>query len=116
MKNKILGLMTFSILFLVLALGVMSAAIDFGASTQALTVEQGSSRTFSFNIENDGGTGNQAAINLASVVSDLTGTAGTIPSSSTRLSTLPTIIQPVTISDPITVTVTIPEYQTPGPG
>ena len=51
MKSKILGLMTLSILALVLVIGLTSAAVDFVPSSFTPTVEQGDSVTLSFQVQ-----------------------------------------------------------------
>ena len=107
MKKNLFGFVVFSFIFLLASVSFLGAAIDFEDATESLSIEQGDLGAFTFKIQNDGGTGNQSVINLEAVISDLTGSQGTILSSNVILSSLSGITILPNESTEITVTIDV---------
>jgi len=112
MKSKILGLMTLSILALVLVIGLTSAAVDFVPSSFTPTVEQGDSVTLSFQVQES----NVEALTGITFGTPITFTSGIYTfDSATSVSGAITILAQNATSSTMSITINVPEAQTPGP-
>lgn len=114
MKNKTLTLMIFSVFTLALLVGLASAVIVLNPTTFSTSVDQGSSDSFTFTIENTDGSSNYSNFTSLSFVSDLTSGTDTLDSSNIVLGTLPSSVDFGTTSSNITVTINVPSAQAVG--
>jgi len=111
MKAKILGLMTLSVLSLVLIMGLTSALVTFDPSSFSQTVEQGDSIALSFQIEeNDFG-----ALTGITFNTPVTFTLGsnTFNSANTVSGAVSTLAQNTT-SGTMSLTINVPDHQPVG--
>ena len=113
MKTKNLVLSVLSVFIVAAFLGMASAAIVLNPTTSSQSIAQDGSSSFTFTIGNNAGDGSQYNT-FTSVVSDLTGTAGTLASSQVTIGTLPSTVDDGITSSAITVTTNVPLSQAVG--
>ena len=111
-KTKTLGFIALNIFVLVFLMGAVSAAIVLDPNTFSESIDQSDLDSFTFTIENTDGTSDYS--NFTSVVSDLTGSAGTLDSNQVTVGTLPSSLDSGDTSSSITVTIDIPSNQALG--
>ena len=114
MQSKQFGLFFVGILALIFVMSAVSAAIVLNPTTQALSVGQGNSGSFTFTIQNTDGASTYSNFTSLSSVSNLVSGANTIASSNIVLGTLPTTLAPGVTSSAISVTVNVPSNQSTG--
>ncbi|MEK6760771.1 MAG: hypothetical protein AABX93_02500, partial [Nanoarchaeota archaeon] len=108
MRNKTFALFALSALMLTLVVGAISAAIVLTPNSQILSIEQGTSTSFTFTINN---TASDSSVydTFTSQVLGLTGFTGNV-----SVGILPTSLNAGITSSIITVTVTVPLSQSVG--
>lgn len=114
MKNKTLPLAVMSVFLVAVFVSLVSATIVLNPNTQSLDVPQGNPNSFTFTINASYPASESALNDLSAVVSDLTGTAGTISSSQVTVGALPVTLNAGATSSAITVTVNAPSSQALG--
>ena len=111
MKAKTFSLMTLSILTMMLVIGFGSAAVAFTPASFSQTIEQGSSATLSFQIQENG------YQNLTGITfnTPITFTLGVNTfTSATSISGAITTLTQNTTSSTMSILINVPEYQSPG--
>ena len=114
MKTKRLALFAITLFALVFVMTFASAVITLNPTSYSATIANGDTGSFTFTIFNDGGTGNQAVVNITTSVSNLVSGANSIRNSQISISGIPDTIQPNSTSSSITVDLDIPSDQIAG--
>lgn len=97
---------------LVLSLSAVSAAMVLNPDSLTYSINQGSSLTKTFTIEN--AAENRTIVNITATSSDLTSGSNTISASNILVSNIPSSIENSTTSDPISVQINVPSGQATG--